>query len=92
MQQVPFNEGVTNRIGIEPGAQASARVLLRSIGRDRPRTGQSIKPVEYSSPGVDAVVKAEGNTAERLAMSARASGGTLTCSAGAPLTVTKNKE
>jgi len=65
--QVHCDEGLANRIGTEPCAGNREVVGEASVGE---RAGQPLSRESYLVLGADAVLKAEGNTAERAIASA----------------------
>jgi hypothetical protein len=67
--QVHHDEGIANHIGPEPCVDAREDAGEASVGE---RAGQPLSRDRFSVPGADAVRRAEGNTAERVIASARA--------------------
>ena len=67
--QVHYDEGIANRIGPEPCAGIREGVGEASAGE---RAGQPLSRDRKLIPGADAVCVAEGNMAERVNASARA--------------------
>ncbi len=65
--EVPCDEGVAIRIGPEPCAGIREGVGEASAGE---RAGQPLSRERFTTPGADAVRKAEGNTQGRASASA----------------------